>query len=282
MPRRFPHDRPDTAESSSRQPRRYSSPLTVFPLALALPEGHLDGRLHRGPGCSSGAGRRALGLDDHALEGCLARRAGGWEKRDLSARRYLYFWADGIYFQPRMEHDKQCTMGPQGTAGNRRRLSRERPVVARRAWSDSLVSWPEGGFADGDGTAEGSSGGLDPGRKPRRQVMYFTTACSWYDRGRLTASPIMNRIATRAISYFEGIDSVGPDRYGSVGCRTSQALSTDWACAPRRVLGEGGSGEGRAHRGGCLDHGGHAAPVGATSCGGTRAVTRWPRRAVCG
>ena len=34
-------------------------------------------------------------------QGELAR----WEKRDLSARRYLYFWADGIYFQPRMEHD---------------------------------------------------------------------------------------------------------------------------------------------------------------------------------
>ena len=29
-----------------------------------------------------------------------------WRKRDLSARRYVYFWADGVYF--RMEHDKQC------------------------------------------------------------------------------------------------------------------------------------------------------------------------------
>ena len=25
-----------------------------------------------------------------------------------SARRYLCFRADGIYFQPRMDHDKQC------------------------------------------------------------------------------------------------------------------------------------------------------------------------------
>ena len=39
-------------------------------------------------------------------QGELAR----WEKRDPSARRYLYFWADGIYFQPRMEHDKQCIL----------------------------------------------------------------------------------------------------------------------------------------------------------------------------
>ena len=33
-----------------------------------------------------------------------------WQKRDLSARRYVYFWADGIYFSPRMDHDKQCLL----------------------------------------------------------------------------------------------------------------------------------------------------------------------------
>jgi len=33
-----------------------------------------------------------------------------WRKRDLSARRYVYFWADGVYFSPRMEHDKQCVL----------------------------------------------------------------------------------------------------------------------------------------------------------------------------
>ena len=33
-----------------------------------------------------------------------------WEKRDLSARRYLCFRADGICFQPRMDHDKQCIL----------------------------------------------------------------------------------------------------------------------------------------------------------------------------
>jgi putative transposase len=33
-----------------------------------------------------------------------------WQRRDLSARRYVYFWADGIYFSPRLEHDKQCIL----------------------------------------------------------------------------------------------------------------------------------------------------------------------------
>ena len=27
---------------------------------------------------------------------------------DLSAKRYVYFWADGIYFSARLDHDKQC------------------------------------------------------------------------------------------------------------------------------------------------------------------------------
>ena len=33
-----------------------------------------------------------------------------WQKRDLWARRYVYFWADGVYFSPRMDHDKQCVL----------------------------------------------------------------------------------------------------------------------------------------------------------------------------
>jgi transposase-like protein len=33
-----------------------------------------------------------------------------WRRRDLSARRYVYFWADGVYFSPRMDHDKQCVL----------------------------------------------------------------------------------------------------------------------------------------------------------------------------
>ena len=31
-----------------------------------------------------------------------------WQKRDLSARRYVYLWADGVYFTPRLEHERQC------------------------------------------------------------------------------------------------------------------------------------------------------------------------------
>ena len=33
-----------------------------------------------------------------------------WQQRDLSARRYVYVWADGVYFTPRLEHDRQCML----------------------------------------------------------------------------------------------------------------------------------------------------------------------------
>ena len=38
--------------------------------------------------------------DDHAA----------WAQRDLSARRYVYVWADGIHLQARLEDEKQCIL----------------------------------------------------------------------------------------------------------------------------------------------------------------------------
>jgi putative transposase len=33
-----------------------------------------------------------------------------WQKRDLSARRYVYIWADGVYLQARMEAAAECML----------------------------------------------------------------------------------------------------------------------------------------------------------------------------
>ncbi len=33
-----------------------------------------------------------------------------WQRRDLSARRYVYIWADGVYLQARMEPDAECIL----------------------------------------------------------------------------------------------------------------------------------------------------------------------------
>jgi len=39
-------------------------------------------------------------LDDHTA----------WQRRDLSAKRYVYIWADGIHLQTRLEDEKQCIL----------------------------------------------------------------------------------------------------------------------------------------------------------------------------
>ena len=51
--------------------------------------------------------------DDHAA----------WAKRDLSTRRYVYIWADGIHLQARLEDEKQCILVLIGaTAEGRKEL----------------------------------------------------------------------------------------------------------------------------------------------------------------
>jgi transposase-like protein len=59
-----------------------------------------------------------LGKDAPGLSGsAIARLKDGWlddydawQKRDLSAKRYVYVWADGIYLQTRLEDEKQCIL----------------------------------------------------------------------------------------------------------------------------------------------------------------------------
>ena len=41
-----------------------------------------------------------------------------WRKRDLSGKRYVYFCADGVYFTPRLDDDRQCMLVIIPTATN--------------------------------------------------------------------------------------------------------------------------------------------------------------------
>jgi putative transposase len=58
-------------------------------------------------------GKDAAGLSASAIgrlkDGWLDEHA-RWQKRDLSARRYVYVWADGIHLQARLEDEKQCIL----------------------------------------------------------------------------------------------------------------------------------------------------------------------------
>jgi len=44
-----------------------------------------------------------------------------WQKRDLSARHYVYVWADGVYLQARMEPQAECMLVLMGATPEGRR-----------------------------------------------------------------------------------------------------------------------------------------------------------------
>ena len=62
-----------------------------------------------------------------------------WQGRDLSAKRYVYVWADGIYFAPRLEHARQCMLVLIGAdAGGKKEL-----LAIDDGFRESEQSWHE-------------------------------------------------------------------------------------------------------------------------------------------
>jgi transposase-like protein len=75
-----------------------------------------------------------------------------WTKRDLSAKRYVYFWADGIHVQARLEDDAQCLLVIVGaTPEGKKELvglvdgARE----SAQSWRELLLDLKRRGLADG-------------------------------------------------------------------------------------------------------------------------------------
>jgi len=54
-----------------------------------------------------------------------------WQRRDLSARRYVYIWADGVYLQARMEDAVACSSSSAPRQRARRSLSASKSGFAR-------------------------------------------------------------------------------------------------------------------------------------------------------
>lgn len=44
------------------------------------------------------------------LKACWEAEHSEWEKRSLKDKKYVYLWADGIYFNIRLEEDRQCIL----------------------------------------------------------------------------------------------------------------------------------------------------------------------------
>jgi putative transposase len=62
-----------------------------------------------------------------------------WQKRDLSHRRFLYIWADGVYFKPRMAEEKQCVLVIVGAD----EYGRKELLAMIDGFRESAESWRE-------------------------------------------------------------------------------------------------------------------------------------------
>ena len=62
-----------------------------------------------------------------------------WRRRDLSARRYVYLWADGVYFTPRLDHERQCLLVLIGADAR----GRKELLAVEDGFRESAQSWRE-------------------------------------------------------------------------------------------------------------------------------------------
>lgn len=62
-----------------------------------------------------------------------------WNSRDLSARRYVYLWADGIHFNVRLEDDRTCILVLMGTLED----GTKELVAVNAGYRESKLSWLE-------------------------------------------------------------------------------------------------------------------------------------------
>ena len=62
-----------------------------------------------------------------------------WNKRSLADRRYVYWWVDGIYFNIRLEEDRQCILVVMGaTESGKKEL-----IAIQDGFRESEQSWTE-------------------------------------------------------------------------------------------------------------------------------------------
>jgi putative transposase len=88
-----------------------------------------------------------LGPDAPGLSAATVRRlvadwqeeAERWQRRDLGTRRYVYPWADGVYFTPRLEQERQCVLVLIGADAD----GRKELLALEDGYRESAQSWRE-------------------------------------------------------------------------------------------------------------------------------------------
>lgn len=64
---------------------------------------------------------------------------GDWSKRDLSGKRYVYFWVDGIYCKVRLDEERQCILVIIGATSD----GKKELVAISDGYRESKQSWKE-------------------------------------------------------------------------------------------------------------------------------------------
>ena len=85
-----------------------------------------------------------VGIQFTAWSGIREQRHWGveaerWQRRDLTAKRYVYFWVDGIYFSARMEEEKQCILVIVGATDK----GQKELIAIADGYRESEQSWLE-------------------------------------------------------------------------------------------------------------------------------------------
>jgi putative transposase len=110
----------------------------------------------------------------------------GWRQRDLSQKRYVYWWADGVYFNVRLEDNRTCVLVLVGATEDG---TKELLAVAdgfresKDSWADLLRELKRHGLTQGPklAIADGSLGfwlalqeAFDPGIEQQRCWVHKT------------------------------------------------------------------------------------------------------------
>ena len=91
---------------------------------------------------SSILGKDAIGLSSSSimrLKECWLKEYNEWAGRDLSGKKYVYFWADGIYLNVRLCQDRPCLLVIMGTLQD----GTKELVALCDGVRESTLSWKE-------------------------------------------------------------------------------------------------------------------------------------------
>ena len=109
-----------------------------------------------------------------------------WQKRDLSARRYVYVWADGVYLQARMEPTAECMLVLIGATPEGKKELVGFQTGAResaQSWRELLIDIKQRGLEIAPDLAVGD-GALASGRQSKRSFRVPGTSGVGFTRPR--------------------------------------------------------------------------------------------------